>query len=325
MNEGSYAGKVGLFVVLGTVLLAVMLIVFSKGLRMMMPTYELRLRAPSVAGLTRRSDVLLSGVRVGKVLDAEVAPGGKGVILRLKIEQRYRIHSDARFVIEQIGFLGDQYVAIYPGENKGPLLKNGDEVQGEEPFNFQEVVRSTSGLVQRFDQTVSNFNMMIHRVDQMVLNERNLTNLTLTLANFRTSSERALAALDQIKRVLETNAPSTATVVSNLVRFSQEINELAGEFHATVATNRHQLTSAIDSFESTSRILNGLAEEIEAGKGIAGSLFKDTELQQNLREAVVHLKTAASNMANYGLLYKPKKPKRESPRPLPPPSRFPWN
>jgi phospholipid/cholesterol/gamma-HCH transport system substrate-binding protein len=310
MSEARDATKVGLFVFGGIVLLGTLLIIFSKGLNLTARTYELRLRAPSVAGLTPRSDVLLTGVRVGQVVNADVAPDRKGVLIRLKLDQRYPIHADARFVIEQIGFLGDQYVAIYPQEDKAPVLKNGDEVMCEEPFNLQEVVRSTAGLVQRFDMTVSNFNGMIRRVDQMVLNERNFTNLALSLANFRASSESASAAMDDVKSVLATNAAPVTAAVSNLVRFSEQINNLAGEFQTTVATNRESLTAAMENFESTSRVLSDLAKEVEAGRGVAGSLFKDAELQKNLREAVANLNAAASNIANYGVLYKPRKPPR---------------
>ena len=55
-------------------------------------------------------------MQVGTVSGMQLAPDGKSVTIILRIYQDYQIHKDARFVIEQSGFLGDQYVAIMPTE-----------------------------------------------------------------------------------------------------------------------------------------------------------------------------------------------------------------
>src|SRR5207253_4043082 len=122
MNETRFALRVGLFVALGLILAGGLLLVFSKGLNLFTPTYELRLRSGTVGGLKNRAAVLLNGVAVGNVVGTEVAPDGRGVIILGRINKKYDIHKDARFAIEQIGFLGDQYIAIYQQESKGPIL-----------------------------------------------------------------------------------------------------------------------------------------------------------------------------------------------------------
>lgn len=311
MTESRSAGKVGLFVAVALVLLALLLLSFSKGFSLFAPTYDLRLRATSVGGLRDRSAVLMLGVRVGAVEESDVAPDGKGVIIQLKIHQRYSIHADARFVIEQIGFLGDQFVAIHPQNNVGPVLQPGQEVVCEEPFNLQEVVRSTTGLIQRVDQTIKILNDAVLRLDRTVLHEQTLTNLAVTLGNFRLVSERTLSMVDGVSRLVQTNSPPISVSVSNLVRFSDDLGKLAGELQQTFSTNRADLTSAVKNMESTTRVLNGLVKDIESGKGLAGGLVKDEQLKTNLSEMVLNLAQLSSNLNKYGLLYKPKKPKKE--------------
>src|SRR5712671_6529960 len=131
MNETRFALRVGLFVALGLILAGGLLLIFSKGLNLLTPTYELRLRSATVGGLKNRAAVLLDGVSVGNVAGTEVAPDGRGVIIIARINSKYSIHADARFAIEQIGFLGDQFVAIYHQANKGPVLPPGAEVMVE--------------------------------------------------------------------------------------------------------------------------------------------------------------------------------------------------
>src|SRR6266480_8055069 len=73
MNESRFALKVGIFVALGIIVVAGLLLIFSKGLNLFTPTYELRLRAATVGGLKNRAGVLLNGVAIGNVIGTEVA------------------------------------------------------------------------------------------------------------------------------------------------------------------------------------------------------------------------------------------------------------
>ncbi len=317
MSDSRFVGKVGFFVAVGIILLALLLMSFSKGLSLFTPTYELRLKTASVGGLKNAAAVLMSGVTVGNVVDAQIPSDGKGVILRLKIQERFKIHADARFAIEQIGFLGDQYVAIYPQKNAAPILKSGDIVTADEPLNIQEIVRSAAGLMQGVTQTLKVLNDAVTRVDRTVLGDQSLSNVTTTLSNFRIVSERAVTMIDGVSRIVETNSNPIATSVSNLVRFSAELDNLAGEMQLTVATNRIELTKAVKNLERTTAVLERLANDVESGKGLAGTLIKDQQLQLNLSVAVANLATLSSNLNRYGLLYKPKPPKNEeAPKPL---------
>ena len=89
----------------------------------------------------------MSGVQVGTVSDMQLAPDGKSVTITLRIYRQYQIYKDARFVIEQSGFLGDQYVAILPTKNEGPKFGPGDEAKAEPPLDMQEMARSAAGFL----------------------------------------------------------------------------------------------------------------------------------------------------------------------------------
>ena len=117
MDKSRLEIKVGLFVFLGLVLLAALLIMFSKGASLFHGTYELRLHASNVGGLKQRAGVLLAGVQVGTVSTINLADDGRSVTILLKIYNQNKIYHDARFVIEQSGFLGDQYVSVIPTTN----------------------------------------------------------------------------------------------------------------------------------------------------------------------------------------------------------------
>src|SRR5205085_6108506 len=135
MSKSHQEWKVGLFVLIGLVLLAGLLLEFSKGLSFFRPTYVIYLRAANVGGLKPSAAVLMSGVQVGTVSDIQLAPDGKSVTITLRLYKQFVIHKDAKFIIDQSGFLGDQFVAIEPTQNEGQPFQNQDHATAEPPFN----------------------------------------------------------------------------------------------------------------------------------------------------------------------------------------------
>lgn len=309
MNDTRTAWKVGAFIVIALGLLAATLMVFSKNQRLFTPTYTLRVRAENVGGLKPRSSVLISGVRVGSVTDTELSPDGKVVNILIEIEKRYRIHRDAQFTVEQIGFLGDQFIVIYPGENQGPVLQDGDEVECRPPFNIQALAMTTVGFVQRVDEATKLLKETIVRVNQHLLTEQTLTNMAAGVGAIRDASERAIALVDHLDRVVTNNAAPFHVVVTNLARFSDELNRLSSELRTTISESRPALTNTLHQMEQSARSLGALARQAETGKGLAGALLQDDDLRDNLAATASNLATLSSNLAKYGLLYKPKQPK----------------
>jgi phospholipid/cholesterol/gamma-HCH transport system substrate-binding protein len=315
MAKSNLEKKVGLFVAIGLVLLAVLLLQFSKGTTFFRSTYQLRLKTSNVAGIKVRSSVLMSGVPVGTVSRIELSPNGKHVTIYLKIYSDFKTHRDARFVIEQSGFLGDQYVGIIPGDNTGALLKDGDEVESPEPFNIQEVARSAAGFIQRIDDTAKKLDEAISRIDRLVLNEQTLTNLSATAGNFRLVSERALITVDGINTIIETNRAAIDASVSNMFRFSGQLNVVGDDLQAVVRTNSAQISSAVKNIESSTVVLKSLLDDVQAGQGLAGGLLKDEQLKNHVSMLASNLAVTSSNLNRlglWGILWKPKTPGTEA-------------
>lgn len=309
MNEKRLAIKVGAFGVVALAVLSGILLVFSKGQGWFTATYTLRLQAVNVGGLKARSSVLISGVPVGTVSGTELSSDGKGVTIFLHIHKRFGIHRDAQFNVEQIGLLGDQYVVVTPTANKGPLLRDGDQVECKVPFSVQALAASAVGFIQRVDEATKMLKETITRIHNIFLTEQTLTNLSQTVGNLRFASDRAVALVDTLDRVVSTHSPSFGASLTNLARFSEDLNRLSGELRQAIAENRPALAGAVKNLEDSSRAISGLVKEVDQGKGLAGAMFKDDEIRANLAATLANLATVSSNMALHGLLYKPRTPK----------------
>ena len=316
MNKGRYEWKVGLFVLIGLVLLAALLLQFSKGTTFFRPTYRILLRAPNVGGLKMRSQVLMAGVPIGTVADIQLAPSGRNVIITLRLFSQFKIHKDARFLIEQSGFLGDQYVAIMPAQNLGPTYREGDLAETEAPFNLQEVARSAAGFIQRVDETAKMLNDAIGDVRRFVLNEQTLTNLSAAVVNLRSASERALVTLDSFDSLVASNRPALSSSGSNLVMFSEQMNQFANGLTGVLATNSDQIHAAVKNIESSTEVLKNVLDELQAGKGLAGTMLKNEQLAASVEQIANNLSITSSNLNRlglWGILWQHKPPRTNAP------------
>ena len=302
MEKSRLETKVGLFVFIGLALLAVLLIQFSKGTSLFRGTYTLRLHASNVGGLKPRAGVLLAGVQVGSVSDIQLAEGGTNVIMILKIYKKtVPIYHDARFVIEQAGFLGDQFVSIIPTSNAPPVLADGAEVECQEPFNLQEVARSAAGFLTRIDETAKKVDASVTDLRRVVLNEETLTNFSATLHNLRLVSEQAIVTVNDVNSIVATNGEQVGLAVSNVLYFSDELRRLADTANAVVATNGPEIAAAVNNIESSTETLRQLMTNLQSGKGLAGTLLQNEQLSANVQAIANNLSTASSNLNRLGL------------------------
>ena len=301
MEKSRLEIKVGLFVFVGLALLAVAVIQFSKGTSLFHGTYTLRLHAANVGGLKERAGVLLAGVEVGSVSAINLSDDGKSVIILLSIYKNFKIYHDARFVIEQSGFLGDEYVSVIPTTNMLPFLTDGADVDCQEPFNLQEVARSASGFIERIDETAKKLDASVSDLQRVVLNEQTLTNFSVAVGNLRTFTEQAMGTIGDINAIIATNGSQASLAVSNAVAFSQELNRLAGSADMLLATNGVEISSAVKNIEFSTEILTNLMVDLKSGRGLAGTMLQNEQFATNVQAIANNLSVTTSNLNRHGL------------------------
>ena len=301
MEKSRIELKVGLFAFVAIVLLCVLLILFSKSTSLFRGTEDINMKASNVGGLKERAAVLLSGVQIGTVYAIKLADDGKSVRIDLKVYSEYKIRSDARFVIEQSGFLGDQYVSVIPTANQGDILTNHSEVVCEEPFNMQEVARSASGFIKRIDGTAQKLDASVTALRATVLNQETLTNFSITLVNLRKVSQNAVGTVDNFNALIATNSAQIAIAVSNLVLFSAQLTNLVASAQTILTTNGDEVTASTKNIEITTEKVNSILTDIQSGKGLAGTILENQQLSTNVQGIINNIAVASSNLDRLGL------------------------
>ena len=143
--------------------------------------------------------------------------------------------------------------------------------------------------------------------------------MAAAVANMRVVSQRALGTVDNLDALLSLNSPAFARSGSNLVLFSEQMNQFAGGLSGVLATNREEIHTAVKNIESSTSVLKNVLDELQAGKGLAGNLLKNEQLAATVSQIANDLSITSSNLNRLGLwgILWQRKPARAAPAQAP--------
>ncbi|SVC38513.1 uncharacterized protein METZ01_LOCUS291367, partial [marine metagenome] len=167
MSSGRLELKVGLFVVVLLGLAAIMSIKFSKTGFGLSDTFSIKLKTKEAGTVIKNSPVLMSGVKVGYVDEINLDINGSvTLIVELFSKYAHNIDANVTFEIKSIGFLGDQYVGVFPPPEPTKPLQDGAEKPCKPPFDIMAVGRDFQGLILSVSNRVHDLNATIVRINE---------------------------------------------------------------------------------------------------------------------------------------------------------------
>ena len=91
------------------------------------------------------------------------------------------------------------------------------------------------------------------------------------------ASDQAVVAVANIAALVATNRDQVSFAVSNVVYFSEDLTQLANNANSIIATNGAGLSDAVSNIEDTTATLKQIADDMRAGKGVAGTILENDE------------------------------------------------
>ena len=102
--------------------------------------YELVAHFDRVDGLERGSDVRISGIKVGSVIDQQLNPETFRAEVRFTMREDVELPSDTSAAVVSDGLLGGKYLALVPGGDF-EILEPGDEVSlTQSSINLEDLI-----------------------------------------------------------------------------------------------------------------------------------------------------------------------------------------
>jgi phospholipid/cholesterol/gamma-HCH transport system substrate-binding protein len=297
--------RVGIFVAVCLTLMAWLIWKFGKYEPLTRNTYEITVVFDNVGGIVKDAGVLYGGIKVGSVRDITLDQQGLlKVNVKLAIFNGVQIRSDAKFVINQSGLLGDRYVDVIPQSGTAGFIKPGAVFQGSASVDLSEAIRSVVDVLHQAAGTIARVDKAIQRIDETVLNRDSLEHIESAMANLDATSSNAVGLTLSLRTVVDESrgkVDNTLTKFSgaadNLNHASEDVRGLVSNANDVVVENRGDIRAAANKLAESAGQLQAILARLEKGEGTAGKLLVDP----TLHDEIVHL---VQNWRKYGLLYK---------------------
>ena len=295
--------RVGLFVLAGAVLLAVVIFYVTGGSGFG-PKYRLRAYLPEVDGLTVGAPVRVDGVDVGNVEKIGIAlpkPGvpvskERNIEVDLRVDKSYqtyiRTDSSARLITE--GLLGNRYVGIDRGY-VGRVLDNNEEIPGREETALKEVVERSADLM----DSLSSITKQASAVLTDVRNGRGSLGKFMVDQTAYNHLNSTLENLDHMMADVQAGKGTLGKLVTSDEMYNR-VDSVAGRVDNVLEAVQNQqgtlgkLVYDTSIHESARKLIdnsNAFFADMRGGKGTLGKLATDDSL-------FVQYKQAGENLAN---------------------------
>jgi len=309
--------KVGSMVVVALLLFAYFAIkVDSLRLPWKSKGYIINVFFNNIAGLEEKSPVRLAGVRIGTVQKIQLENGQARI--EVEINPGVSIPKDAVANVSQMGIMGEKYLEIVGGTNGGPVLKEGDIVQGDPPTSFDQVITVINSIGQDIQSITTSLRRVLaseegeEHLNSIVENIRDITTelsemlalnkegLGATIANLEEISydlrniisdggepfTRTLNNIEQFSGVLSDKGPG---LVERLDELIAHINQLLPSQSEDVEGSLKNIREATNDLKESVASVKNIVGKIEAGEGTIGKLVSDDQTHTNLNAALTNL------------------------------------
>ncbi len=302
--------RVGLFVLAGVVLLAVVIFyVTGRGGGLFAGKYRLHTFLAEVDGLTVGAAVRLDGVDVGNVEEISVAipktqeefVQGHSVRVDMRIQSKFQeyIRADSTASLATEGVLGNGYLDINRGFN-GKVLQNEEELPGRQQADLKQMVARSAELMQSFDQVAQKAGAILDKVNsgQGTLGKLMVDDTTYTKLN------NSITNLDDILSDAKAGKGTLGKLVSSDDMYNQA-NSAVGRLDnilEAVQTKQGSLGKLVydpSIHDSARQFLdngNAVMSDMRAGKGTLGKLATDDSLYREYQKVGENLSSATAKM-----------------------------
>jgi phospholipid/cholesterol/gamma-HCH transport system substrate-binding protein len=269
---------VGIFVVIGIVLIVLMTMKIEKFQIGKKAGYLFHIYFDSATGLEKNSPVRVTGVRVGYVEKIALEKGKARVTIRMPSD--VILYKDAKGYIKSEGFLGEKYVEVSPGTSGYSKLGQNDVVaQGEPPVDMEQVISRMGAIGEDIKDITKPLGDVLKAVDAKKVEGM--------IDNFNKFSGQLTGIADDSKETIQ----RAKEAFSRMEDIGDKVNRGEGTLGKLVTDD-----TIYQDAKKTVETLKTVSEKIERGEGALGKMINDDSLYQEAKKTVEALKNVSEKI-----------------------------
>jgi phospholipid/cholesterol/gamma-HCH transport system substrate-binding protein len=285
---------VGLFVLVASGLLIATVFVLSGAFAGSAKTYHAYF--PFAGGLEPGASVRYAGgPKVGRVEQLRIDPQNSGRIeIIFSVKPDLPVKSDSKVRIMSLSPLGDNHLEVVPGTPQATLAASGSTLQSEPFVDFNAITAQLNSIAPKAQELLVTMNdratelkVTVDRINDL-MNDRNRTNLSATIANARAMLEENRPALHSTLQRVDKSSAKLEPLLDDLRKTSGQANKTLEHIDALIAEDRPDIHKAILQLRQDLDSIQDLTGQLNNTLG-ANSENID-EILENMRHVSENLK-----------------------------------
>ena len=315
MNNYGAEIKVGLFVVIGIIILSYMSLKVGKFDVGRKKGYSIAAYFDNVSGLNKDVPVEIAGIEIGSVGDIRLDK--KRARVTMRIYPDISIPSDSKASIRTKGIMGDKFIEITPGKGELPSLEDGEMIVntysptdidklittiGDVAMDIKKVSRSLGSVLggkegeSRIREILDNMNNTTESLHRIILdNEKRVSSLLGNFYEFSKDIKEASQVNKEYINKIVVDIKYTTTQLKNAVGAFSNIIEKIEKGDGSLGRLVND-TQTIDDLNHTLANLRSISEKIDSGKGTIGRLISKEGAAENLDKSLTSLKNISEKI-----------------------------
>lgn len=251
--------KVGLLVVVVSVLIGGMAMKLAEGPGMFSGTRKYYFRADSAAGLIPNSAVKMAGIKIG-VIDKILLEDGRARVI-VALEGDAKITENSQIVLKSDGILGDKHVSVIPGDQNAPELPSGSQIPIDTgKGGMDDVMTEVTRVAKAASELLEVLNKAAKNADESTSIGRivgNIEDLTADLAE-----------------ITNENKGKLADILDRLRNISKNVDTYINE-------------ETLSRVDRAMKNIEEITAKLNKGEGTLGRLINDEQTVEELNSAIV--------------------------------------
>jgi phospholipid/cholesterol/gamma-HCH transport system substrate-binding protein len=298
-NENKKSVILGIFVLIGMVILVLGIFTLGGQQKRFVPTIRLKAVFDDVGGLQAGNNVWFSGVKVGTVRKINFY-GKSQVEIEFTIEEKVRdfIRKDSKATLSSDGLIGNKIIVLFGGSPSTPVVEDGDRLVSEMPLDTDKMMET----LQENNNNLVSITNDLKILTGKIASGKGMMGSILTDSLVGVQFQNTMNSLERI-------SVSSAQMVAELNKFSKSLNQ-KGNFVHDLTTDKEMyqnLKSTITQLQETSESINKMSTnfnefstQLNRKDNTMGLLMHDAEFANTLKHTMIQLDSSSVNL-NKGL------------------------
>lgn len=235
------------------------------------------------SGIFEKTPIKVAGINAGKIKSIELS--GNKALLTFEILEEVKVTPSAKLKIKSVGLLGDRFIDMDLGDQKGDRLKENSMLVTEGAEGFDTLAKDASGVLKDVKEITTSLKSALkddegrNMIREIVENVREVS---ASLRRITDSNE------DKVNKIVEDIEAVAAQLARETDRYQKD--SLMGDLS--------KLGPILDKVDATVSDLKVIVADVKEGKGTVGKLLRDDAVVDQVSQTLSSVNRLVNRINN---------------------------